>query len=208
MKRYRVGLMALVMVFSCGMTYAADPVVEKGTNETSQISQATALAAAAGNLNLVGNLSKIQANEISGWGAQVGVMLKGFVESVGDGVKMTTEEICRVADTRVGKICTFVIVYKLVGKDLIVTGRELLRTFCGIILLIIYCTLVFRFYRAFFFKTAVLEKVEGKVKTYIPVKSLAEKLDDDNIGEGVSWLVAMISVAIFLGIGALICQMI
>lgn len=207
---HRTGMFALAVI--TGIAFSSLAVGDVKTAKASEV-QAVQSLAPTGLVErvsdtLVGNLSKLQAKEISGWGAQVGVMLKGFVESVGDGVKMTTEEICRVSDTRVGKICTFVIVYKLIGTDLINTGRALLRTVCGVILLIIYCIFVYRFYKAFLFPSSTLDKIDGKIKTYTVNKSLADKIDSDYDGGGVSWFIFFFSIVVILGVGAIICSLI
>ncbi len=201
MKRYISWIMCMVMVF--GMMLSANAAL----SDSKALSNAVEVVEQAGQVAEI--LPKIKSDEISGWGAQIGIMLKGFVESVGSGVKMTTEEICRVADTRVGKICTFVIVYKIIGKDLIETGRGLVRTICGVILLVLYISFVYKFYRAFFFPIPVLSKIdlESKTKIFEYKMSLAEKFDSET-EYGVSWIVALFSIFIFFGVGALICTMI
>jgi hypothetical protein len=190
------------------LTASAAPVKVELSDAKAAISNTTALATQVE--TALGSLSKIKSDEISGWGAQVGIMLKGFVESVGDGVKMTTDEICRVADTKVGKICTFVIVYKIIGKDLIDTGRSLVRSLCGIVLLIVFVSVVCKFYKWFFNPTSVVDRTEtidGKTITYYKGKpSIREDVDAQE--DGLSWLVLFIASGIILGVGALICAMI
>ena len=149
------------------------------------------------------SLSESTKNEVSGWGAQIGLMMKGMVDSVTDGVTVTTDQIVKLSDTKVGKICTFIIVYKVIGKELIETCRGAIRATTSLVLLTILSIIVFKFYTYMFWPTRRVIESEGKKKTYEYVASWSDRLDDRN-GSGCSFFVCLISTAVFVGCFALL----
>lgn len=182
-----------------------DVAVEKSKNISSNASEVVGSTAAAVE-RIVDKLPKVTRDECSGWGAQAGLMMKGFADAVSGAANSTVDEVLKASDTKVGKICTFVLVYKFIGHDLIATGRGMIGSICGIFLLIVFLVLVHRFYKAFFYPIRVLTKTEGKNKVYEYKPSLAERIDQAEAG--LSWLVAFVSAAVFFGIGCAICHMI
>jgi len=155
-------------------------------------------------------LSTKQQKEATGWGYQIGLFFKAATEAIGDGVETTTDQVLKVADSKVGRIATFVIVYKIIGKELLTDIGNSIKVLFGIILMCVYVRLLAKFYQRFFYPMQVLESEDKDGnKTYKQEKSLAEKIDTGpDCAYGISWLAAFASTIIFIGVGILIAQII
>ena len=129
----KVMLVGIMMV--CGtmtMTMANDMTA---TNQT-----VVKIDALEKSVQTLASVEKI--SEASGWGLQIATALKGCVSALNDGVTMTTDQVYKFSDSRLGKITTAIIVYKVIGK-------EILRLLIGIPLLIVIIVYSIKFLKRF-----------------------------------------------------------
>lgn len=85
-------------------------------------------------------VDSLKINEASGWGAQIAYAMKGTLSALTDGVELTTEQIYKFSESKLGKITVAVIVYNIIGK-------EIIRFLIGIPLLIFLCWGIKRWFR-------------------------------------------------------------
>lgn len=113
----------MMMVMIMGMFCSTFSMAEALTNNT-------AIKVDAIEKSVENMVSVQKITEASGWGLQIATALKGCMSALNDGVTMTTDQVYKFSDSRLGKITTAIIVYKVVGK-------EILRLLIGIPLLIV-----------------------------------------------------------------------
>jgi len=171
MKKMTKLMLAVVLVGGFMETASAAvpavPVAAVLSNEAAVVSQVSQLST-----DWLKGLSLDQMKQASGWGVQIAFALKGLVSSLNDGVSATTDQIYKFLATPVGKITLGIIVYKVVGN-------EIVHVLLGIVLLIILFTVFTKWSNYFFKEKRTLKTEEGKLKTYDNTPSLFSGFGND-----------------------------
>lgn len=87
-----------------------------------------------------------EAKEALTWGNQIAIAIKGCVSALNDGVTATSEQLYKFSESKLGKITIAILVYKIIGK-------EILATIISLVLMFVLTKMFIKFMKYLFEKT-------------------------------------------------------
>jgi hypothetical protein len=169
MKKVMALVMVLVLVF-CGQVVNSQDVTQTLTPEEQLLVLQKRVEAS----------KPATVETMNEFATQFGSACKSFLTTFDEGTTITIDRLNQFMGTNAGKMTIFFIAWKLMSKDVMYISTELGQTTLGILLLIPYFMFVNKIYRSFITGRRVMVKKDGKVKTYVWEKPVADQLGSDS----------------------------